>query len=1097
MKLANTVTLLALAALAAEANHHAISFPGYDREETLADFPALVVFKAGSGGFSYDGFSSPQGYDLRFSNSAETVELDYEIESWETNGSSYVWVKVPQFTSNCVVHAYWGTPGAEQPACCTNGAVWDASYRAVWHMTPGMRDATANRVHALPSSTAIDAEGPVGRARETGLDKQINLGAPAAVNVTSNFTFSFWARTDYAATKAGYVYRWLNKTYYASYAILCGFVPNTVEIYNGNGGITGTDPRSHSKISVPDKGWHHYAYTYDGVTFSKYRDGVTVGTTNISFALTEGTNTDVIIGNSGGQDRFYGTLDEFQVAGQARSAAWVYAAYRNQGIAAAKSATIRFPEYDRNETLTNFPALVVLNEKNPGFSYSFFRSVNGYDLRFSNATDTASLNYEIESWNPSGNSHVWVQVPEFTSNCVIHAYWGNILDMDRLACTTNGAAWSDNFRGVWHCNPVKADSSPYAAATTGPAGDHLRGVAGDYALRAGTAAARMLVTNTNQLSVTTNFTYSFWAKAASTNQHYLTFSVPQGGAQWAIIYGYGSRAFKIYNYSATTAESTGDPATGSEIPVPDDEWHHYAYSYNGSQWSGYRDGTRVFNYTRSFELKPMSTGTDAFKIGGASSTMFNGGVDEFRVESLGRSTNWFYACYRNQQTRRDGLDCLNVPAFQDRGSASAVRPTSATVAGRLSCRLPCSVTLCYGAADAGKGTNGWDGAVALGTLGSGNVAAGLTGLQPDRNYVYRFFAESEAGQAWSDPFAFHTAPDLKQYQCKVPFTFTGYTAGETLTNFPALVVLGERLNGFSYSQFTSADGSDLRFTDDTGVLLDHEIETWNPGGDSYVWVRIPKLTSGTRIWAYWRTIAAFDIPVCQENGAVWDSTFSGVYHLSPALKDATQNTNHLANSSTTNDAGAVSLAKGFNGSANLTAGTSGSLGVSEAFTFSLWMKTSSTNHMYLYGRDPGNGSLQHAIARDGATGMVKFQVDGGFGTLVTADTYIGIPDAAWHQYVYAYNGTAFSAYRDGVNQQQKACLLALYLTDDFYVNRCRLGASQGTGTSPLIGSLDEFRVEKAGRSANWILANYLTQASPETFYTRGVVQTKGTVMMLF
>ncbi|MDD4019317.1 MAG: DUF2341 domain-containing protein [Kiritimatiellae bacterium] len=1094
MKLADTVTLLAFAALTAEANHQAITFPGYDREETLDDFPALVVFKAGPDGFSYDGFSSPNGYDLRFSNSTETVALDYEIESWDTNGSSYVWVKVPQFTSNCVVHAYWGTPGAEQPACCTNGAVWDASYRAVWHMTPGMRDATTNRVHALPSSTATDAEGPVGRARETGLDKQINLGAAGAVNVTSNFTFSFWARTDYAATKAGYVYRWLNKTYYASYAILCGFVPNTIELYNGNGGITGTYYRTASNISVPDKGWHHYAYTYDGVTFSKYRDGVSVGTTNITFAMTSGSNIDVIIGNSGGQDRFYGALDEFKIAGTARSPDWVYAVYRNQAAAMARSLPIRFPEYDRGETLTNFPALVTLNERVPGFSYLFFKSPDGYDLRFSNATCTAGLNYEIESWNPSGNSYVWVQVPAFTSNCVIRAFWGNLLDTGRLACTTNGATWSDGFRGVWHCNPAKADSSPYAAKTTGPSGDFLRGAAGDYALRSGTLGDRILVTNNGQLSVTTNFTYSFWAKTTSTNQNYVTFSVPDGGARWAIIYGYyGTRNFQIDNSSGTVS---GDPATDSSIAAPDDEWHHYAYSYNGSQWAGYRDGASVFNYTRAFELKPMST-NNAFCIGGATKTMFNGGMDEYRMEDQGRSANWLYACYRNQRTRRDGLDYLNAPAFANRGETSDVRPTSATVAGTLSCRLPCAVTLCWGTSDKGGDTNAWDCAAALGTLGSGNVSSGLTGLQPDRNYVYRFFAENGEGSAWSGPFTFHTAPDRKQYQCKVRFAFTGYTAGETLTNFPALVVLGERLNGFSYSQFTSADGSDLRFTDDTGRLLDHEIESWNPSGDSHVWVRIPELKAGTVIWAYWRTTGAFDIPVSQENGAVWDRTFCGVYHLSPALKDATLNINHLADTLTAYDAGAASPARLFDGSAYLTAGSSGSLSVSEAFTLSLWMKTASPNNMYLYGRDNGNGAYQHAMIRDGATGMVKLQVDGGFGNLAMADTYIAVPDSGWHQYVYAYDGKAFSAYRDGVIQQQNVRMLALRQTDAFYVNRAKLGASQGTASNPLIGSLDEFRVENAGRTDSWILASYLTQSSPEAFCTHGVVQTKGTVIMLF
>jgi len=245
-------------------------------------------------------------------------------------------------------------------------------------------------------------------------------------------------------------------------------------------------------------------------------------------------------------------------------------------------------------------------------------------------------------------------------------------------------------------------------------------------------------------------------------------------------------------------------------------------------------------------------------------------------------------------------------------------------------------------------------------------------------------------------------------------------------------------------------------------------------------------------------MGAFDIPASQVNGAVWDRTFCGVYHLSPSLKDATLNINHLADTLTAHDAGAVSPARLFDGSAYLTAGSSGSLSVSEVFTLSLWMKTASPNNMYLYGRDNGiSGSYQHAIIRDGTTGMVKLQVDSGFGNLTAADTYIAVPDSGWHQYVYAYNGNAFSAYRDGVIQQQNVRMLAFRQTDALYVNRAKLGASQGTASNRLIGSLDEFRVENAGRPASWILASYLTQSSPETFCTHGVVQTKGTIIMLF
>jgi len=82
-----------------------IQFTGYNKTETLTNFPALVVFTNGmsSGTFQYGQFASTNGWDLWFANESGT-ELNYEIEQWGTNTNSYVWVQVPTFTNNCEQH---------------------------------------------------------------------------------------------------------------------------------------------------------------------------------------------------------------------------------------------------------------------------------------------------------------------------------------------------------------------------------------------------------------------------------------------------------------------------------------------------------------------------------------------------------------------------------------------------------------------------------------------------------------------------------------------------------------------------------------------------------------------------------------------------------------------------------------------------------------------------------------------------------------------------------------------------------------------------------------------------------------------------------
>ena len=131
-------------------------------------------------------------------------------------------------------------------------------------------------------------------------------------------------------------------------------------------------------------------------------------------------------------------------------------------------AKITFSGYNRTETLTNFPALVVLSTNGTitNFLYSQMMRADGYELRFADSDETTDLNYEIDTWNTNGNSYVWVQVPTFTNNCSIWAFWGNPAVTNQQAYTTNGATWGTNYPGVWHLGGARSatasDSSPNA-----------------------------------------------------------------------------------------------------------------------------------------------------------------------------------------------------------------------------------------------------------------------------------------------------------------------------------------------------------------------------------------------------------------------------------------------------------------------------------------------------------------------------------------------------------------------------------------------------------------------------------------------------------
>ena len=153
---------------------------------------------------------------------------------------------------------------------------------------------------------------------------------------------------------------------------------------------------------------------------------------------------------------------------------------------------------------------------------------------------------------------------------------------------------------------------------------------------------------------------------------------------------------------------------------------------------------------------------------------------------------------------------------------------------------------------------------------------------------------------------------------RMTVSFSGYNRSETLTNFPVLVVLSTNIPGFSYSQFASTNGYDLRFSASDGVTeLNYEIEQWNPGGSSYVWVQAPQLSIGSYIWTYWGNAGAASGPASHAiNGAAWPTNaFASVWHMGQtnALDSTANGNNGIALGSVTNAAGMIGGAQGVSG----------------------------------------------------------------------------------------------------------------------------------------------------------------------------------------
>lgn len=104
------------------------------------------------------------------------------------------------------------------------------------------------------------------------------------------------------------------------------------------------------------------------------------------------------------------------------------------------------------------------------------------------------------------------------------------------------------------------------------------------------------------------------------------------------------------------------------------------------------------------------------------------------------------------------------------------------------------------------------------------------------------------------------------------------TWDSTFDNFPVVVRLNTDVQGFDYSE-CGANGENLVFCDGFGNILAYEIETWNTGGESLIWVNVPQLSSNTQFYMYYGGTPSSDLTIPSSTKTWTDSNYVGVWHM--------------------------------------------------------------------------------------------------------------------------------------------------------------------------------------------------------------------------
>ena len=257
----------------------------------VADVPVLIRLHTGN----FDFLSANEnGSDLRVVAGDDATELKFHIEKWDgINQLALVWVKVPKLAASSEAWLYFGNAEAV-PASDAKGTFDAAS--VVYHFNePGGNpaDSGPNGLNATAfTGTRIAASFANGGIK---FNSSQSLTLPA-VPANGGWSASMWLKPDALDGKLMQAGEWS--------AALAGGMLN---VQADGASVTAAAPLAVGK-------WQHVAVVVEAGVLKLYIDGKPAGEA-AGAAVPAGAP---IVGNG-----YSGEADEIQLAGAARSAAWV------------------------------------------------------------------------------------------------------------------------------------------------------------------------------------------------------------------------------------------------------------------------------------------------------------------------------------------------------------------------------------------------------------------------------------------------------------------------------------------------------------------------------------------------------------------------------------------------------------------------------------------------------------------------------------------------------------------------------------------------------------------------------------------------------
>ena len=767
-----------------------------------------------------------------------------------------------------------------------------------------------------------------------------------------------------------------------------------------------------------------------------------------------------------------------------------------------KSITFTTSGYQGSGPLANFPVLVKLSTAIEGFNYADFGATT--NLVFKDSGDNV-IPFEVDTWNTSGTSLIWVKVPSVTSTTAFKMYYcGSDVFVNNPAST-----WTDaNYIGVWHMdeeNGTVADATGHGlTATPTPAGGasvSIRYAGVDapvgHARQTGDSATKcyLSVSSYNSFNVGDTFTISGWVR--------LTENVANNPRLFSRKETYNSDngwEVEMVTASPTQFNVRGgardkDTCKGAFNPTLKDNWTHVAFVYDGQMCYVYSNGYELVSgsITRATDNNlPLSIGCDS----DGSEANIRGAFDECRLLDVVASADWIAAEYET---------VMNALFLSNSGVQSAIETVESPIFNPASDTVfyP-SLNVTISCATAGATiyytTDGTD------PTDSSEPYAAPIAISSTTTIKARAYA---TGMAASDVV---TATYTCRQSVPVPSGFkksveislvNALSESPITTGIPALVRLSEDIPGFYYADFTLAKGGDMMFVDENGVALPHEVDTWNTAGESLVWVKLPSTAAGTRIvmcYGNGKTSTAASADVWSDYVGVWhlnetnETTSAVVTHSIGTYANSTATTGidgHLSEYSSANETGLFGKCFMVNESTAQRgthfkhggvwvsdSGANSPIDGGENFTISGWFKHKNYNYYYdayFYKRQiAGNtGNPTGAFAIQGNTNGAKcdLRVYGTGSSYEVKELPTDLKNT-WGYMTFVFEGATCHVYENGVSVGDVAIDKCVDNNSPLVFGGASNAANGAENDVAWNGWIDEVRYAGGSKSAAWIAAEF-------------------------